>query len=530
MGSPGSGLVIGRYTLAEPIASGGMATIFLATQSGDAGFSRVVAIKRMHPRYVRDPNFISMFLDEARLAARIRHQNVVQTLDVVHEAEETLIVLEYIDGETVGRIAKTLVERGERVPMEVVGAIVVEACRGLHAAHEAKSFDGSPLLIVHRDVSPQNLIVGADGITRVTDFGIAHAQERLSKTLAGQVKGKPAYMAPEQITSRTVTRQSDLYSAGIILWELLAGRRAFDGLNPGALFARVASGAVPPLAEVAPWVPPPVVAVVARALAREPSERFASGREMAAALQAVLPIAPSNVVAAFVEEVAAEALASRRAQVLVIDRGAGEAVPKELPAMPSAAPPRLAASATAPPPATSPAPSTPSARRLEAPSPSSRDLSTQTLTAVPTRRRSGLVVLVVGVVLLLGGTALALALGFASRAKRASSPPPEARAVATATESPSVAKSAPEPAPAPLESVAAVVVVESTEPSASNAGSTTVAAGIRPVTSAPTTAAPGKTAASVRIEPSSAAPPPNPCDPPYYVDDQGIRRVKRNCF
>jgi serine/threonine protein kinase len=203
---------IGRYVLYGEIASGGMATVHFGRLSGPAGFSRTVAIKRLHPQYAKDPEFVSMFLDEARLAARIRHPNVVTTLDVVTTGAEIFLVMEYVQGESLSRLLRAVRPMMTPADTRIVATIVSGVLHGLHAAHEARDEQGQPLRIVHRDVSPQNVLVGTDGVPRVLDFGVAKAAGRVQTTREGQLKGKLAYMAPEQVRGE-VTRVTDVYSA-----------------------------------------------------------------------------------------------------------------------------------------------------------------------------------------------------------------------------------------------------------------------------------------------------------------------------
>ena len=221
--------LIGRYALFGEIASGGMATVHFGRLLGPVGFARTVAVKRLHPQFARDPEFVSMFLDEARVAARIQHPNVVATIDVVALEGELFLVMEYVLGETFSKLLRSARNRGQRVPLRVVTALLAGSLHGLHAAHEAKNEHGEPLGIVHRDVSPQNVIVGIDGVARVLDFGVAKAVGRLQSTREGQLKGKLSYMAPEQIRSGQVDRRTDIYAASIMLWEALVGKRLYDG-------------------------------------------------------------------------------------------------------------------------------------------------------------------------------------------------------------------------------------------------------------------------------------------------------------
>src|SRR5579859_759387 len=220
---------IGRYVLFDEIAAGGMATVHFGRQSGAAGFSRTVAIKRLHPNLAKDPEFVAMFLDEARLVARIRHPNVVPTLDVVATEGEVFVVMEYVHGESLAKIRSAMLKAGRVADPRIVSAIMSSVLHGLHAAHEAKSEIGQPLNIVHRDVSPQNVLVGIEGTARVLDFGVAKAIGRVQTTREGQIKGKLAYMPPEQLHGGRVTRQADVYAAAVVTWETLTGARLFAG-------------------------------------------------------------------------------------------------------------------------------------------------------------------------------------------------------------------------------------------------------------------------------------------------------------
>ncbi|NUO53383.1 MAG: serine/threonine protein kinase [Polyangiaceae bacterium] len=500
-------LVLGRYALEEPIASGGMATIYLGRQVGAVGFSRLVAIKRLHPHFASEPDFVAMFLDEARLAARVRHPNVVETLDVVREGTETFIVLELVDGESLAGLLNALREQGERMPVEVATSIVSGLCRGLHAAHEARAPDGAPLGIVHRDVSPHNVLVGADGVARVADFGVALANVRLSQTRAGQVKGKPAYMAPEQLSRDEVTRASDIYASGVVLWELLAGRRAYEVANEGALYARVIAGAIPNLCDVAPWVPPPLAEAVHRALRREPNERYGSALEMGAAIEAAVVVAPAATVGAVVERIAARTLHARRDVAARLDRGAAvpmAAIPMPPPSGPGAPP---AAFVPQPPQSVRPPPVVPSDRG---------ERGTHTITSpgpLPGSHRKTAPLVAIAIALLaavgigVGATWLALRGGGAASAANASSasPAPSVEVEPTSSIVETTAPSATLTEP-PVES----------DPTASPQATTELPRVPRP-SSKPTTSAGSTTT-------------PRPCDPPWFIDKDGIRRVKRECF
>ncbi len=297
---------VGRYAIQGEIATGGMATVHYGRLVGSGGFTRVVAIKRLHPQYAKDPQFVAMFLDEARLASRIRHPNVVPILDVVAEAGELFLVMDFIPGESLSKLFRTT---PEGLPASIVSAIGVGMLEGLHAAHEAHGEDGLPLSIVHRDVSPQNVLVGSDGVARLIDFGVAKAVGNSTATRDGQIKGKVAYMAPEQIRAEEVDRRADLYAASVVLWELLTGTRYFDELgSEAAVILRAVSKEPVAPSSARREISPEIDQVILTGLSRDVSKRYASAREMAQALEKVAPPAPSRDVARWVEAKAATSL------------------------------------------------------------------------------------------------------------------------------------------------------------------------------------------------------------------------------
>jgi len=320
--------VVGRYAVYDAIAAGGMATVHYGRLLGPVGFSRTVAIKRLHAQFARDPEFVSMFLDEARLAARIRHPNVVPTLDVVATEGELFLVMEYVPGESLARLVRTAAQLGQIVPPRIVMAIMCGVLRGLHAAHEATNERGEALGIVHRDVSPQNILVGIDGQARVLDFGVAKAAGRLQTTRDGQLKGKLAYMAPEQLRGKLVDRRTDIFSAATVLWEALTGRRLFRGDNEGAVITKILEGAVdPPSAAVPPEetddatraMLQAVDEITLKGLATRADDRYDTARAMAVALERVVPPAGVAEVSEWVEHFAKDVLVSRAQQVADIE-------------------------------------------------------------------------------------------------------------------------------------------------------------------------------------------------------------------
>jgi serine/threonine protein kinase len=322
-------LQVGRYVLGGRIAVGGMAEVHLGRLLGPAGFQRTVAVKRLHPHLSGDPTFVTMFLDEVRLAARIQHPNVVDTLDVVVERGEVFLVMEYVHGESLAQLLHAAEDEGRPVPTDVIVAIVCGALRGLHAAHQAKDAEGEPLHIVHRDVSPHNVIVGVDGVARVIDFGVAKASGRGQTTRAGQAKGKLAYMPPEQLRGEDVDRRADVYAAGVVLWEALTGRRLFFADTEPRTMNNVLAGVVEPPSKHVPGLPPSLDRVTLRALDRDRENRFSTAEQMAVALEACMSPASPAKVGDWVATMAAESLEERGRHVAAIERQVHDVDPRQ---------------------------------------------------------------------------------------------------------------------------------------------------------------------------------------------------------
>jgi serine/threonine-protein kinase len=279
-----------------------------------------------------------MFLDEARLAARIRHPNVVPTLDVVATSGELFLVMDYVPGESVARLMRVLRDRQQSIPFRILSAIMSGALHGLHAAHEAKDERGLPLGIVHRDVSPQNVLLGTDGSPRVLDFGVAKAAGRVQTTREGQIKGKLSYMPPEQLRGASVDRKTDIYAAGVMLWELITGQRLFAGDNEGVVVAKVLEGRVEPPSQVilrSRHLSPGDVTMhqlqaldqtILRALSMDPAGRHATAREMAIEIERRMPPATASECADWLESTARDVLASRAALIAEIESSASHTV------------------------------------------------------------------------------------------------------------------------------------------------------------------------------------------------------------
>ena len=296
---------IGRYAIFDEIAAGGMATVHLARQRGEAGFERTVAVKRLHPALAKDPDVAEAFANEARHVSRVQHANVVPVLDVVREAGQLVLVMELVVGAPLSTLAKQARLQGRRTPANVAVAIVAGALRGLHAAHGAEDERSRPLLLVHRDVSPQNILVGVDGVARVLDFGIAKAMGQNPST-RGQLKGKPSYMSPEQLHGDAVDARTDVYAAAVVLWEVLTGQRLFAGDNDLAVSRKILSKTVDAPTRLDPKLPKALDALTLRGLARDPGERFATALEFAEALEREVAPASASEVGAYLRELCAE--------------------------------------------------------------------------------------------------------------------------------------------------------------------------------------------------------------------------------
>jgi serine/threonine-protein kinase len=303
---------VDRYALFDVIAVGGMAAVHLGRLMGPVGFTRTVAIKRLHENFARDPEFVAMFLDEARLVARIRHPNVVQTLDVVAAAQELLLVMEYVLGESLAQLIKTAHEKKRLIPIPIVVDIIGSVLNGLHAAHEATNEKGEALNVVHRDVSPQNILVGADGVTRVLDFGIAQAIGYMPQTRPGQLKGKIRYMPPEQFSGQDVGRAADVYAASVVLWEALACNRLFGRGSDEQAMRKALEGKIPAPSELRPDIPKELDEIVLRGLRRDPAERYPSAKAMADALEAVAAPVTRRTVSTWVLESAGTEIQRRQ--------------------------------------------------------------------------------------------------------------------------------------------------------------------------------------------------------------------------
>src|SRR5262245_47064383 len=279
-------LRIGRYEVISHLATGGMAQIYLARQTGLGSFERHVVLKTILRERAQDQRFVTMFLDEAKLAATLNHQNVAQVYEVDQADGAYFMAMEYVHGENARAILETTIRRGWTIPLELAVMIISGAAAGLHHAHERRGKNGQPLNIVHRDVSPANIMVGYDGSVKVLDFGIAKAEERATKTVGGTIKGKYGYMSPEQCKGKPIDRRSDIFALGIVLYELTTLRRAFKGNDDFETMKRIVAGDVILPSVAVPGYPRELEAIVLTAMANDMNGRFQTAQEMIEALDA----------------------------------------------------------------------------------------------------------------------------------------------------------------------------------------------------------------------------------------------------
>ena len=320
---------IGRYALFDQFAEGGIATVHFGRIDGAGGFSRIVAIKRLHPHLAENDEFTEMLLKEARLAARVRHPNVVPTLDVVASQGDVLLILEYVHGESLSALCRTQAKFiKDHLPVDIAVAVMLDVLSGLGAVHEATNEKGRLLGLVHRDISPPNVVVGADGFSRVLDFGIAKALEHIEESMPSRLKGKIGYMAPEQIRGEGATQRSDVFAAGVILWELLATRRLFASGTESERMKEIVAGNYPRLSRYRPGLSRQLEQVTMRALDLDPNARFGNSREFAEALEQAAGRASARRVAKWVTDLAAKTLADRARMIAQVENwNAGPEIP-----------------------------------------------------------------------------------------------------------------------------------------------------------------------------------------------------------
>jgi serine/threonine protein kinase len=276
----------GRYTLLRPIASGGMAEIHLASFEGAAGVQKLVAIKRILPEHAGDGEFVAMFMNEARIAASLHHANVVEAYDFGSEAGRYFLAMEYLRGLDIRRIVQALGRNGRPMPLEIAIAIGIGAAAGLHYLHEKRDAAGAPLGLVHRDISPPNMVLTSDGIVKLVDFGIAKAVRRAGETRTGTVKGKASYMSPEQCRCERLDRRSDIFALAIVLWELTVGRRLFQDESDLVVMNAITTMDAPRPSQMASGYPRELERIVSKGLTRDRNRRYQTAEEMQHDLEA----------------------------------------------------------------------------------------------------------------------------------------------------------------------------------------------------------------------------------------------------
>jgi serine/threonine protein kinase len=276
---------LGRYELLRPIGVGGMAELHLARAAGAAGVEKLLAIKRILPEHARDPAFVDMFLNEARIAATLQHPNVVHVYDFGVEGGDYFLAMEFLDGGDVRGVLHALEHEGRAMPLEVAVAIAAGVAAGLHYVHEKRDAGGRPLALVHRDVSPQNIFVTLEGEVKLVDFGIAKATLLDGRTRAGTRKGKPAYMSPEQCRAEPLDRRSDIFALAIVLWELTVDRPLFEHTSDAEVMRAVVDRDAPLPSRRVPGYPPALERIVLKGLARDRERRYATAQEMQADLE-----------------------------------------------------------------------------------------------------------------------------------------------------------------------------------------------------------------------------------------------------
>jgi serine/threonine-protein kinase len=490
------------YIVHGEFATGGMATVHFGRAMSSAGFGRVVAVKKLHRHLAKDSKFLDLFLDEARLAVRIQHANVVGVVDVVAREGEVFLVMEYVHGVSLSSLLTRTKENDDTVDVSIAASVIGGALQGLHAAHVAKSETGAPLHIVHRDVSPQNILVGVDGVTRVLDFGVARAAGQSHLTRTGELKGKLAYMAPEQIEGSSVDRRSDIYAAGVVLWEMLTGRRLFAGENEGTVMAQVVKGTIPAPSTLNPSVSADLDRIVMTALARDPAKRFPTAREMATAVEALGVSAGALSVGDWVHDLANDVLATRAETVAGIE---AQLTPTAAPSV-EPVPPRQVLSVDE------------DTRTTEV-----RFASEPPRSALrsPSKRRWGLGLAIVGAAGVLVTLGIASVRMRASHATVAIEPPTTASSVtpATASAPPPTVQGSPDAADIPT--VASSAPPSAAARSAQN-GSSRVGTPTAKTVRSPTSAVHGGRA------PSAATKAPADCNPPYTMV-AGVKVPKPEC-
>jgi serine/threonine-protein kinase len=525
--------VIGRYAIHGEIASGGMATVHLGRLLGEAGFSRTVAIKRLHENLAKDPEFVSMFLDEARLASRVRHPNVVSILDVVVLGKEVFLVMDYVQGASVSRLARSARSGEKRIPPKISLSIAVGALQGLHAAHEAKSETGQLLGIVHRDVSPQNILVDVDGVARVIDFGVAKAAGRLQSTREGTLKGKLQYMPPEQIKGDEIDRRADIYSLSVVLWELLANRRMFKGQHDVSLMHeildRVVNGKIEAPSLLTPGLPKALDGIVLRGLAARAEDRWQTARDMAIAIERALVVSSTREVGDWVRDEVGDELREKAERIAEIESISSLVTSVQTPAggdpISQVTSPSLVSLVSSPSGVSAATiVSLPSAVSLAAVAPS------PVATAPPSSGRN-VVILSAGVAIGIVGLGIIGAFVLLRTPPRPAEPSDPNTVASTTIAATSATAVVEEPPTVSIEELAKVAEeAGASEPDAGKRVTATKPPAVIPTVPVKPPADGTKPPTDGTKPPPAKPPSAANCDPPFTVDAEGIKRYKPECL
>jgi eukaryotic-like serine/threonine-protein kinase len=499
---PAAPITIGRYVLHDRIASGGMAAVFLARLDGPVGFARTVAIKRLHPQFAADSDFVTMFLDEARLAARIQHPNVVPTLDIVATGGELFLVMEYVRGESASQLVRRAAQRNEHIPQRIVAAIVSGVLQGLHAAHEAHDESGAALEIVHRDVSPQNILVGLDGTPRVLDFGVAKAEGKFHSTRGGEIKGKILYMSPEQLEADHVDRTTDVYAMGLVLFELLTNKRMFQKSQDMTSLGRILRNELTLPSSIDPslarWDP-----IIRKASAGAREQRYPNARAMAIEVERVCGIASPVEVADWVENIAGDTIRERTRRVAELESGRAQIPRGDIQAALASELARGSAASV-------PSEVSEIASAATAGSQVAQAIDSDAVDFRPKSRWRKIWPVALGAAVVLGGAAFFVQRqAGAPQPTVAAPPPPVTTALVTAT------------ATTATPQVQTAVIAPNVKPPA-----TTEEEAPSATASAPSTK-PAVTAKPVVAKPAPAKP---NCDKPYTIDAQGHKHFRTECL
>jgi eukaryotic-like serine/threonine-protein kinase len=522
---------VGPYMLGPQIAAGGMGSVRVGLKRGALGFQRLVAVKRLHPHLAGDANFVARFKDEIRLVSRLTHPNIVQAFDVIEGTDELALVMEYVDGVTLHELLRDAVVAGSLLPVAIAVGIVSQALHGLHAAHEATDDRGNGFLLVHRDVSPQNIMIGKDGLVKVLDFGVAKAASASHLSRVGQLSGKVSYMTPEQATGRRVDRRTDVFAAGVVLWETLCGRRLFGG--PGTLDAasldNVVGMQIPVPSELRSEVGAVLDRILLRALDRDPSRRFGSARDFALALEEALPTASTSAIAGAVATISAVRTREQQAVLASFRRQIAQAPPD---AVTSAFEPRATfANAQEKTVADAGMLRQPTDLKTRPFAPTAADLELQTAdvqSALSIRGASAATPPRRGVRLPFVTVAALIALGTAAHlVSESTSPPAGASAAKQTPPKPSPAEPRPNASPRVAAPTALAIEDLAALPAREAAPKPPKARKVARAVRAVRAAAPART-----TDPTvpTAPPAPSRCSPPTYVDAEGIRHFKAECL